>query len=676
MNDQATHTVSIENRMMLIKAFPCFANLSAQACQELAGLMQEVHVTAHQQIVIENALVDSIDIIVSGHAEVSRETMHRKRKVQVPVASLGAGEGIGLNDTGFYSKTGKRTATVTAATDMLLLKLDLDDLYLFLKNHNLETAMVAASMQMLRMRFIKQSLPFAKISHERLRWLADHVEEIKVPAQTVIFKQGEKGDRCYLIYKGQVQIISEAENGQEQQLAQLKPPVLFGEATLITHTSRNATARAVVDSELLMLRNEYLSELLESEDCVASMFMTLMVDRSRPLQNPQITVHHRTAADGQEITILKNPETHSYFKLSNEGFFVWNQLDGKHTLQDITLKLAEACNLFAPDVVVALISKLTRSGFVFNVEITDVTLSKQPFWVRAMVKMQRLMNKRIAFGDADAWVSRIYEKYIRYLFSRGGQIFLAMLAVVGLFAFIASTSSVLGFFAKEHAGMWLLLTLIPLSLGELILHEFGHAFAVKAFGREVHYIGIGWLITGPVAFTDTSDMWLAERRPRMLVNLVGVFVDVVVAGSAALCIFIFSNHYIQGMLWLFALYTYIGGFRMLSPLQEMDGYYVLMDWVEKNRLRQAAVLWLVKKFPKSLRHPSLFRENKPEIIYWIACLIYLAFVTALTLIVQKFIFTVLGFKPSNPYLSLILPFLVVLASSLGIIADIRSQAEE
>lgn len=672
------NTIGIKERQELIKSFPCFGMLSSEQSADLASLMREIHYSANEQIVQENDLVDSIYIIISGEAEVTHVTKakYSKKLVKVPVAALQSGEGIGINDTGFYSTTGKRTATVTAVTDMLLLRLDIKDLYGFLKKNNLELSMYAASLQMMRMRFIKQSLPFSKLSHERLQWLAARVEDVVVPAGQIIFNQGDQGDKCYLIRSGLIEILSKEDEHPEHRLALLKPPVLFGEATLITHTSRNATAKTVEDSELLVLRHEHLSELIESEDNVATMFMSLMVDRSRPSQNTHVTVHHRRTADGQEVTILKNPDNGSYFKLSEEGSFIWEQLNGAHTMQDITLSLAEQFRVFAPNIVAALISKLSKAGFIGNLEIhDDAKLSQSPFWVRAIIQIRRILEIRFAFGDTDPWLTRIYDKYIRYLFTWPGQLILAVIAVSGLIGFIFYTPNILLFFSFKHVSLLLILALIPFSLLEVILHELGHAFAVKAFGREVHYIGIGWYWLSPIAFTDTSDMWLSTRKPRMLVNLAGVYVDILVASVAALLILVITNPYVQSMLWLFALYTYIGGFRMLSPLQEMDGYYILMDWVEKPRLRQAAVVWLVKTFPKLLRHEGTIREYKPEVIYWVACILYLILVSALTLIVLAFVFAIIGME-SNPYVSLVAPFLVVAFSCLSIIADIRNQAEE
>jgi hypothetical protein len=106
----------------------------------------------------------------------------------------------------------------------------------------------------------------------------------------------------------------------------------------------------------------------------------------------------------------------------------------------------------------------------------------------------------------------------------------------------------------------------------------------------------------------------------------------------------------------------------------MDGYYLLVDYVEKNHLRHASVTWLMRKFPKCIRQPSLFREYRAEVIYWIACLMYLAAVTILTLVLQSFVFKIMNISAPNPYVSLILPFIVVLFTSLSIVAEVKSTA--
>lgn len=676
--------VTLNERQKLIASLPVFAKLKPKEIATLASLMDEVHYGPGAQIVEQDSLIDSIYIIVEGEAEVTQQFLKKskikKNKIiKTPIAMVHRGEAIGLSDAGFFSTTGKRTATVTAMTDMTLLQLPLKQLYDFFQQYpELKSEIKDATETLLRMKLIKQSLPFSYLSAERLQWLAGQIEEVTYPKGTVIFKQGDIGDRCFLIRSGKVEILAHEGQSKDHELAVLKPPILFGEATLITHSPRNATALALEDCELLVLQHKHLTELLESEGNVADMVMTLMVDRSRPVQKPDILVHQRVTADGQDIFILKNPKKGQYFKLSLEGWYIWQQLDGKQTMQEITLSLSDKYNMFAPNIVAALISKLAKGGFVDNVGVTEAPKKlSQPLWVRLMLRLRRILEARMAMGDdADKWLTVLYKKGASLFFTRIGKILLTLLSLGGILAFILKSPEVVNHFATVKSTFWMIILLIPFTLFSVALHELGHALATKSFGFEVHYMGVGWYWLGPVAFTDTSDMWLGTRWPRIFVNLAGVFTDTLTAGISALLIFVVPNIYIQCFLWIFALYTYINAFRMLSPLQDLDGYYVLMDLFDQPRLRRLAVLWLIKEFPMAIRQPRLFLKHPAAVSYWLACILYLFCICIITLVVQAFIFKILQLAPPNTLVSLLLPFLVVIISSLGIIADIRSQVEE
>jgi putative peptide zinc metalloprotease protein len=642
--------------------------------------MQEVRYQPGEVIVQENNLIDSVLIIERGQAEISHQEIKiskltkKKKIINTPLATIEAGDAIGLNDTGFFSTTGKRTATVTAITQVTVLLIDLVSLHFFLKVHpNLQTEMYKAAEQLLRVKLIRQSLPFSHLSYERLLWLAKQVEVETVEPNTVIFSQGEMGDRCYLIQSGKVEIFRKNQDGSEHHIITLKSPTIFGEATLITHAPRNASARSLEKCELLVLKHEFLTELLATEGDVANMFMTLMVDRSRPQKNPHILVHHRTTVDNQPIVILKNPDNGNYFKLSTEGWYIWKQLNGKNTMQDITLSLAEKFNLFAPDVVAALISKLAKAGFINNIEVSEKELTKQPLWIRTVLRVRNILEARVAIGDIDNKLSTIYKKWAYWFFSFKGKILLGAITLLGLLSWALATRNIVHVFSTMPNAWMLLFLLIPFSVLAVALHEMGHAMTTKSFGHEVHYMGVGWYWLSPVAFTDTSDMWLSSRAPRIKVNLAGIAMDLIVAGLASLFIFVIPHPYIQAFLWLFSAYTYINAFRMLSPLQELDGYYVLMDLVDKPHLRQSAVVWLVNDFPKIFKHPASIKQAWPEVLYWLVCLVYLILTVFLVLVVQAFIFKMLGVQPSSPLMSLILPFIVVVVSSLGVIAEIRSQ---
>lgn len=106
-----------------IKKQNCFLKLTDAETNELTNLLFEKHVKAGTIIVTEGDLVDKVFLIVSGDADVRIAEIKNRQLSYKSVATLKPGASIGLNETGFYSLSGKRTATVVANTDMVLLEL-------------------------------------------------------------------------------------------------------------------------------------------------------------------------------------------------------------------------------------------------------------------------------------------------------------------------------------------------------------------------------------------------------------------------------------------------------------------------------------------------------------------------------------------------------------------------
>jgi CRP-like cAMP-binding protein len=79
---------------------------------------------------------------------------------------------------------------------------------------------------------------------------------------TVIFKEGDAGDRCYIITKGEVRISKFIQNIGEEALAVLKQGDYFGEMALIDNFPRSAHAIANSDSELLSINKTELDKIL------------------------------------------------------------------------------------------------------------------------------------------------------------------------------------------------------------------------------------------------------------------------------------------------------------------------------------------------------------------------------------------------------------------------------
>jgi CRP-like cAMP-binding protein len=114
---------------------PLFANLVELELRELAEEAHEVVCSPQSILVKESEIIDSVFVIMEGSAEVSREPDAASNKPTEILEVLHPGEAIGLNNAGFFSTTSVRSATVTALTPVLAIRLELANLKRFFLAH-------------------------------------------------------------------------------------------------------------------------------------------------------------------------------------------------------------------------------------------------------------------------------------------------------------------------------------------------------------------------------------------------------------------------------------------------------------------------------------------------------------------------------------------------------------
>jgi CRP/FNR family cyclic AMP-dependent transcriptional regulator len=82
---------------------------------------------------------------------------------------------------------------------------------------------------------------------------------------TIMFFEGDPGNRCYVITKGEVRISKYIPNIGEEALAVLKAGDYFGEMALIDNFPRSAHAIANTDIEVLAINKADLDNMLISD---------------------------------------------------------------------------------------------------------------------------------------------------------------------------------------------------------------------------------------------------------------------------------------------------------------------------------------------------------------------------------------------------------------------------
>lgn len=620
---------SLETRVTLLKRLPLFSTFSSSELEEFASLFREVSFAPGQVIVQEDALVDSVFILVQGKVEIQKQ-----REV---IAQIYQGEAIGLSETSFFSEKGTRTATAIAQTEVLALQLDLKTFHEFLGEHpHLLPTMKKQADKFLRQNFIKAIEPFKEIDFATLNEVAEKIETFKVPAGHTFFKQGDPAKECYLLTKGSVEIIQTRKDGTSKKIADLEAENLFGELAVLISGKRNATVQATTDSEGFILHLSDVQKLLKHARAHESI-TELLMDRYRPQRKENISIHTRQNHEQKTMVILKDAETGSYFKTSDEGLFVWEMLDGEHTIQEISIAFLYRFKKLAIDDIGNLVLRLMESGFVKLPRLATIMEAPKPSpWMRALASVSRVLTYEYAIKDVDPWLTRFYDKFGYLFFTKMAKAAMAILSVVGIFFFFSLLTLMENtLLATSHA--WFILILAEISMILTVpLHEFAHALTTKAYGNQVHRMGIGWFWLGPMAFTDTTDMWLNTRKARIMVNIAGPYINVVAAGILSCLAYFFQN--VQPLLstffWLAACSSYLVAFYNLNPLIELDGYYMLMDAFDKSNLRFQAIEWLIKRSKKTFTSFQLIKQSLPEITYW-GCSILFIFTSAFVLYLMQ-----------------------------------------
>jgi hypothetical protein len=97
----------------------------------------------------------------------------------------------------------------------------------------------------------------------------------------VILRQGDPGDRMYMLTSGRVRAFVRNAEGQQTPLADLNEGAFFGEVSILTGKPRNATIVAVTRCELLELERATLDGIVERHPRVRDVLEEFARQRSR-----------------------------------------------------------------------------------------------------------------------------------------------------------------------------------------------------------------------------------------------------------------------------------------------------------------------------------------------------------------------------------------------------------
>jgi CRP-like cAMP-binding protein len=106
---------------------------------------------------------------------------------------------------------------------------------------------------------------FSKLNLRNLASVLPYMRLYGHPRGAVLCREGEPGDRFFLIYKGRVDVRKERGifDGQPTRIAQLKPGEFLGEMALLFQQPRSATCVTASEALIFELRYDDFERLLQ-----------------------------------------------------------------------------------------------------------------------------------------------------------------------------------------------------------------------------------------------------------------------------------------------------------------------------------------------------------------------------------------------------------------------------
>lgn len=109
--------------------------------------------------------------------------------------------------------------------------------------------------------FLRNVPVFAPLPEQMRAQIADVAEAVSLPRDHWLFHEGDAADSVYVVRLGQLEIVRER---SAQTVNTLTRGAVLGELALLEDSVRNASARALRDSELLRIRRPHFEALLRT----------------------------------------------------------------------------------------------------------------------------------------------------------------------------------------------------------------------------------------------------------------------------------------------------------------------------------------------------------------------------------------------------------------------------
>lgn len=364
------------------------------------------------------------------------------------------------------------------------------------------------------------------------------------------------------------------------------------------------------------------------------------VSELKPRLRSHVQVHRHSYRE-KTWYIIQDHASGQFTRLSHEAYSIVGQMDGQKSLQLIWEQACESLGDHMPtqDEVIQLVGQLHQSNILQLDLPPDIQELQRRYSKRKRQKFWQSIKSplaiRIPLIDPENFLQRSYP-FVRFIFTRWmwlGWLLLVLSAIVLAAMQWQPLTNNMADQILSTENLLLLWWVYPLVK---LVHEFGHAYAVKHWGGEVHEMGIMFLIFMPIPYVDASSASsLSDKRPRMLISAMGMITELALGALAMIVWTLVEPGMVRSVAYNVMLIAGVSTLLMNgNPLLRFDGYYIFADWLEIPNLGKRAnqyIAYLAQRYFLIMKDARSPVQAKGEAIwmavYSIAAYFYRLFLT-------------------------------------------------
>jgi putative peptide zinc metalloprotease protein len=311
--------------------------------------------------------------------------------------------------------------------------------------------------------------------------------------------------------------------------------------------------------------------------------------KPRRIPEESYEIQAQSRKDRKLFYVIRQLEADKYLFLNEEEYFLWQKMDGLHTLRDVATAYFLKFGSFDFRVIQRFLAR-ARENKLIVIPQTDLvrrSLADEPVSMRSQL-LTRLRGLDLRLPNVDQKITALYGR-LRAFFTRPAFALYTALLALGAVAIVEQSGRGSGAEVLHMGHALLLPAFLLLHVATTIVHELSHALACKHFGREVKAFGFTFMSRlMPSVYADVTDMWMSTRKARMAVSFAGPLSGLLLGSASAILAWVLPPGIPSSFFWFVGITNVALALGSLYPclFLESDGYHILSDWLRMPALRE------------------------------------------------------------------------------------------